>query len=92
LRALFSANDDSRISGQHLLSNQLVWLDGDTARSYVEFNLTTLARAERPGVARRVRGGGSYEDALQRTPEGWRITRRRGHGKWSLQDEIPWTG
>jgi SnoaL-like domain len=92
LRSRFSANDANRISGQHLLANQLIWLDGDTARSYVEFNLTTLARSDRAGVARRARGGGSYEDLLRRTAGGWRIAHRVGKGKWSLQDEIPWAG
>lgn len=92
MRELFSANDATRISGQHLLSNQLIWLDGDTARSHVEFNLTTLARTEIAGVAIRVRGGGWYEDQLARTAAGWRITRRVGHGKWTHHDEVPWAG
>jgi hypothetical protein len=91
LRALLSASDPVRISGQHLLSNQLIWLDGDAARVHTEYDLTGLVRADRPGFARRNRGGGWYEDQLRRTPEGWRITARRGTGKWSLQDEIPWT-
>jgi hypothetical protein len=89
LRSLFSADDATRISGQHLLSNQLIWLRGDSAHSYVEFNLTTVARSNRPGIAQRSRGGGPYEDELARTSEGWRIVHRRGTGKWSSHDEIP---
>jgi hypothetical protein len=92
LRAALSANDPTRISGQHLLSNQLIWLDGDDARSHADFNLTTLARTEREGFARRNRAGGSYEDTLRRTADGWRITHRRGTGKWSVQEDIAWTG
>jgi SnoaL-like domain len=91
LRAIFSANDAARISGQHLLSNQVIWLDGDTARTHTEFNLSTLARSDRDGFARRNRGGGSYEDQLVRTEAGWRIKHHRGTGKWALQDEIPWS-
>jgi SnoaL-like domain len=89
-RKLFSANDSTRISGQHLLSNQLIWLEGDTARTHAEFNLTTLSRSEEPGLAHRVRGGGYYEDELVRTADGWRIRLHRGIGKWTHQDEIPW--
>ena len=91
-RTLFSANDATRISGQHLLSNQLIWLDGDAARSHAEFNLTTLSRGEKPGFASRVRGGGYYEDELVRTEAGRRITLHRGVGKWTHLDEIPWNG
>ncbi|MCW2621401.1 MAG: hypothetical protein JWL64_1003 [Frankiales bacterium] len=92
LRARLSANDPTRISGQHLLSNQLVWLDGDAARSHTEYDLTSLSRTDRPGFARRNRGGGTYEDQLRRTADGRRIVHRVGRGKWSAQDEIPWAG
>jgi hypothetical protein len=92
LRERFSAHDATRISGQHLVHNQLIWLDGDTARSQVEFDFTTLARSDTPGYATRNRGGGRYEDDLVRTTGGWRITRRRGIGKWNHQDRIPWQG
>jgi hypothetical protein len=91
LRARLSGNDATRINGQHLLSNQMIWLDGDSARAHTEFSLATLARAEREGFANFNRGGGSYSDQLVRTPAGWRITHRRGLGKWSRQEEVPWT-
>jgi hypothetical protein len=90
LQKRFRANDTRRISGQHLLSNQVVWLDGDAARSHVEYNLTTLTRSDTEGFADRNRGGGYYEDQLTRTSAGWRIRYRRGIGKWHVQDQIPW--
>jgi hypothetical protein len=90
LRTLLSANDATRISGQHLLSNQMIWLDGDTARSHVEYSLATMARSDTPGQATRNRGGGWYDDHLLRTPAGWRISYRRGHGKWFTQELVPW--
>jgi hypothetical protein len=90
LRERFAKNDGVRISGQHLLSNQIIWLDGDTARSHAEFTLTTLAHSETTGFADRNLGGGFYEDRLRRTTAGWRITHRRGVGKWHYQDRIPW--
>jgi SnoaL-like domain len=90
LRERFSSGDAARISGQHLLSNQLIWIDGDTARSHVEFTMTTLARSDDPAQAIRNSGGGWYEDELVRTSAGWRIRRRRGLGKWHVQDTIAW--
>jgi hypothetical protein len=92
LREIFSAGDAKRISGQHLLSNRLVFLDGDRASAHAEFSLVTLARTDTPGTARRVRAGGWYEDDLVRTPSGWRIVARRGFPKSSEVVEIPWEG
>ena len=89
LRARFTAGDATRIAGQHLLHNQLIWLNGDAARSGVEFDITTLVRGDTRGYAIRSRGGGRYEDDLMRTPSGWRIIRRLGTGKWNHQDRVP---
>jgi hypothetical protein len=91
-RKLFTGNDASRISGQHLVSNLLISLDGDRATAYAEFSLVTLSKVDSPGKARRARAGGWYEDELVRTPDGWRIRVRRGFPKSSEVDEIPWSG
>lgn len=57
----------------HTLSNIVVSIDGDiaTARSYVDAIL--IAGDGQSGL----NPHGFYEDQLQRTPEGWRISHRR---------------
>lgn len=91
LRELFSSGDATRIAGQHLLANQIIWVDRDSARSHAEFTMTTLTRSETPDIATCNQAGGWYEDQLRRTDVGWRIFHRRGFGKWHQQDTIPWT-
>lgn len=68
---------------QHVVANITVDLDGDRA------NATSYAHAQH------VRGesegreaylmGGTYTDALARTPDGWRITRRRFICRWAAK-------
>jgi 3-phenylpropionate/cinnamic acid dioxygenase small subunit len=90
LREIFSRSDATRISGQHLLSNIRIRLDGDTAATHAEYSLVTLARTDRPGRARRITGGGWYEDDLVRTAVGWRIRNRRAFSTSIHTDEIDW--
>jgi len=90
LKELFAAGDANRLGGQHLQTNFLIWLDGDTARARSEFDLTTLGKTDDPAVARRNQGGGWYEDDLVRTPAGWRIKRHKAIVKWNHTEDIPW--
>jgi hypothetical protein len=72
---------DPLTSSQHLVSNQQVKINGDTAtcRCYLQAQ-HTLEGTE---------GGdnyivaGRYEDELIRTPDGWRITHRALIGDWT---------
>jgi uncharacterized protein (TIGR02246 family) len=54
---------------RHLTMNEVIEVEGDTAtaRAYV------LVTRESPPI---VSGGGTYEDTLSRTADGWRFSRR----------------
>lgn len=66
----------TRLSGQHLIANTLIEVDGDTARSVCEVLHSTLQRTEEPGRLKLSEGGSLYADSWQRTAEGWQITHR----------------
>ncbi|HEY0188115.1 MAG TPA: nuclear transport factor 2 family protein [Cellulomonas sp.] len=87
LREDFNA---TRVSGQHLIANTLVDLDGDagTARSTSEVAHLTLQRTDRPGVLHRSRGTGLYTDTWQRTADGWRIAHRVATQKHLEEDDV----
>lgn len=89
-KATFDANTARIPAGQHLLTNTLIELDGDTATARSEYTLNTFEKVKTPGRAKWNRGGGWYEDDLVRTPAGWRITRRTAHVKWMHSEEIDW--
>src|SRR5262249_11294527 len=79
IRAFFDAS--APLDGSaHYVSNFLVTVDGDTAtsRCYYQSWHWFPSTAEF-GVLRPVDfvGVGIYDDELRRTPDGWRITRRR---------------
>ena len=65
---------------QHLLGNYRIESDGESASSRV------YVRAFHQGVGqasgKTYEMGGEYRDALRRTPQGWRITRREGVVFW----------
>jgi hypothetical protein len=90
-REFLSQSDPIRITGQHLLSNTLIALDGDQATARSEFTLFTMVRTEDPGKALLRSGGGWYDDELARTDVGWRITRRTAHQKWGKAETIDWS-
>jgi hypothetical protein len=90
IRAIFSASDANRLGGQHLQTNFLIWLDGDTARARSEYSLAAVSKTGDPAIARRNSGGGWYEDELVRTPAGWRIRLHKAIVKWNHVEEIPW--
>jgi uncharacterized protein (TIGR02246 family) len=59
----------------HMLSNFVIEVDGDWARATTSVH-AVLAFADASGWIDSV---GRYEDDLVRTPDGWRIARRRAH-------------
>ncbi len=69
-------------STQHLLSNHVVNIDGDTATcvSYVQAQHFRMEGAE----AKAVTMGGYYSNCLIRTPEGWRINKYKITITWTM--------
>jgi hypothetical protein len=62
--------------GQHLVSNFLITVTGDTARAKSEARVIAcipLAESGNTEITDRIV---SFDDELARTPKGWRITRR----------------
>jgi hypothetical protein len=72
---------------QHNMTNQVVELDGDRARSCTYYIAHHIMLAG-PGVESRFTMGGMYKDLLRRTGDGWRINERVEEGVW-LDGEYP---
>ena len=78
--AAFHAPFDST---QHTMSPHVIDVDGDRARSFCNGGWRLIRKAvDRSPLWD---GSGWYDDALLRTPDGWRITRRVCRITW-------WTG
>lgn len=65
---------------QHLNTNRRIEIDGDTARVH-SYIFSPLA-VERDGGLDLIYSGGTYEDRLVRTPDGWRIAERVARIAW----------
>ncbi len=78
----------ARISGalrnldasQHLIGNQQVRVDGDTATCRCQLQSQHVRRGTEGGDNFII--GGYYDDRLRRTPDGWRITHRVMEETW----------
>ncbi len=57
----------------HRLTNQVITVDGDTAVARTYVDALIMAGDSQTGV----NGIGFYDDEIVRTPDGWRIARRR---------------
>ncbi|MCV7199166.1 nuclear transport factor 2 family protein [Mycobacterium angelicum] len=57
----------------HRLSNQVITIDGDTAVARTYVDALIMMADNQTGV----NGIGFYDDEIVRTPDGWRIARRR---------------
>jgi len=57
----------------HRLSNQAITIDGDTAVARTYVDALIMMADNQTGV----NGIGFYDDEIVRTPDGWRIARRR---------------
>ncbi len=92
MRDRLSKPDPAWLFAQHPLYNTIVAVDGDTATAFSHFQMETGRRGAAEGEIVRTSGGGSYEDTLARTPDGWRITERKVFMKWketrTVKDEV----
>ncbi|GAA1948142.1 nuclear transport factor 2 family protein [Nocardioides panacihumi] len=92
MRERLSKPDPAWLFAQHPLYNTVVSLAGDTATAFSHFQMETGRRGAVDGEVVRVSGGGSYDDTLVRTPDGWRITERVVRLKWketrTVKDEV----
>jgi hypothetical protein len=79
----FAAFHDPFDSTQHTMSTHVVRLDGDRAHSFCNGGWRLVRNAAEGGPL--WDGTGWYDDALARTPDGWRITSRVCRITW-------WTG
>jgi 3-phenylpropionate/cinnamic acid dioxygenase small subunit len=68
----FEAGHAAMVSTQHVITNEVVEIDGDRARA----NSYGTNRINQPDSAQSITTGCSYHDDLVRTADGWRITRR----------------
>jgi SnoaL-like domain len=82
-KADLAAFHDPLDSTQHTMSTHVIHVDGDRAHSFCNggWRLVRKAAGDNPLWD----GTGWYDDALLRTPDGWRITRRVCRITW-------WTG
>ncbi|MCJ7439204.1 MAG: nuclear transport factor 2 family protein [Acidimicrobiia bacterium] len=65
---------------QHLVSNHLVTLEGDTATAQCELQAQHVRRGGDGGSTFTL--GGRYRDRVTRTPAGWRIAHRELEVVW----------
>ncbi len=66
---------------QHLVGNHQVHVDGDTATHRCYLQSQHVKRGTPGGDNFLI--GGTYEDRLARTPDGWRITHRTMTAVWT---------
>ncbi len=76
LRGFLQQFNRTRVSGQHLITNTLITVDGDTARSVSEVLHLTLQTTDQEGTLHRSHGGSLYADDWTRGADGWRIRHR----------------
>ena len=70
---------------QHLLTNAIIDIDGDTARAqYYVFAAQALKATGGKDV---VYAGATYTQDLVRTPQGWRIKRHHCESRW-IDDKV----
>ena len=65
---------------QHLVGNQQVRIEGDTARCRTQLQSQHVKRGTEGGDNFVI--GGFYEDRLRKTADGWRITHRLMEETW----------
>jgi 3-phenylpropionate/cinnamic acid dioxygenase small subunit len=66
---------------QHVNTNHLIEVSGDTARC-TSYLTATHVQERHDGTETRTTEGSQYSDSLVRTPEGWRISSRRLDRIW----------
>jgi SnoaL-like domain len=69
-------------ASQHFVTNRRISVDGDVARATAYIFSPLGMPNGNPGGLTLVFAGGTYEDELQRTPDGWRFAARTIHASW----------
>ena len=69
-------------ASQHFVTNRRVKVDGDTATANAYIFSPLGMPNGNPGGLTLVFAGGSYEDSLVRTPDGWRFAARTIRASW----------
>ena len=69
-------------ASQHIITNPVIELDGDTARSRCYLHAQHYMPDQRTG-GNTLEIGGTYHDELVRAPNGWRIRHRRLEVTWT---------
>ena len=64
----------------HAVSSPLIEVDGDRATAHSYYHAQHVLNALAPNPFFMI--GGWIDDELERRPEGWRITKRRGQAVW----------
>jgi len=68
-------------ASQHFVTNRRVTVDGDQAKA-TAYIFSPLGAPNGNGSLTLVFAGGTYEDELARTPNGWRFASRTIHASW----------
>ena len=82
LREWLSTSRQGLLQWQHHLSPPMIELEGDRARARTDVYTPTVYR-NAEGKVSVLHTGGRYHDELARTPQGWRIVRRRYESTWA---------
>ena len=69
-------------ASQHIITNPVIELDGDTATSRCYLHAQHYMPDQRTG-GNTLEIGGTYHDQLVRTPDGWRIRERELEVTWT---------
>jgi len=81
IERVLAAQTSSSLSPQHLVTNHIYTVDGDSCTGTSSFVMFRWPRSP-AAVTGAVAHGGSYFDELERTVDGWRIKRRRIEILW----------
>lgn len=88
LQELFTQNDATRLSTQHLFLNIVIALDGDAATSRSECLYAAVNRGDTAERNDLRLSGLFFEDVLVRTGEGWRVRHRVAAYRWGHGIEV----
>lgn len=76
-----ATRNHAKFNTQHLISNVLIDLDGDSAAARADVVATFIAKDDSDGSRNSV--AGSYAYKLRRTDEGWRVNELKMRPLWN---------
>jgi hypothetical protein len=88
LREVFKRNDGSFISKQHLYTNVVISVKGDTASARSEVLGITVTPVLGSTVNTVQWGGAWFDDTFKRIEQGWRVHHRVVHLRWRDDFEL----